>query len=251
MFYLGRAATDPARANEMRGSAFDCLDRVEAHSEDARQLAQARFIRAGFLHMQVDGSEEAIALLESIVGTTPIGTTSVLASLYEQCGRAEDAASLRDRELFSGLGEVMGSICAQLHANPPKAHADALRKAGEALVLGFGLEEHLPETALAFWAEAAAASARLEEAKEATSYLARFASLAEEAISAAKRGDRFPAGPLFERVLTSGNMADKVQPPAEMVRKGFLGMIENRSEWDLLAAKDPKVAETLDRIRKI
>lgn len=60
--------------------------------------------------MQVGGSEEAIALLESIVGATPIGTTSVLASLYEQCGRAEDAASLRDRELFSGLGEVMGSI---------------------------------------------------------------------------------------------------------------------------------------------
>lgn len=232
----------------MRGSAFDCLDRVEAHFEDARQLAQARFIRAGFLRMQVGGLEEAIALLESIVGTTPIGTASVLASLYEQCGRAEDAASLRDRELFSGLGEVMGSICAQLHANPPKAHADALRKAGDALVLGFGLEEHLPETALAFWAEAAAASARLEEA---TSHLARFASLAEEVISAAKRGDRFPADPLFERVLASGNMADKVQPPAEMVRKGFLDMIENRSEWDLLAAKDPKVAEALNRIREI
>lgn len=85
-------------------------------------------------------------------------------------------------------------------------------------MLGFGLEEHLPETALAFWAEAATASARLEEAKEAPSYLARFASLAEETIFAAKRGDRFPAGPLFERVLVSGNMADK----AEMVRKASL-----------------------------
>lgn len=250
MFYLGRAAVDPARADEMRSSAFDCLDRVEARSEDARQLARARFIRAGFLRMQDDGSEEAIALLEGIAGATPIGTTSVLASLYEQCGRTEDAASLRERELFSCLGGTMGSVCAQLHANPSKAHADALRKAGDALVLGFGMEEHLPETALAFWAEAAAASARLEEAEETASYLARFANLAERAVSAAKRGERFPAGPLFERVLAPNNMADRMHPPAEMVRRGLLAMVEGRGEWELLA-KDPEVAEALDRIRGI
>lgn len=61
MYYSGRAAVGPARADEMRGGALDCLDRVEARSGDAGQLARARFVRAGFLRMQGGGSEEAIA----------------------------------------------------------------------------------------------------------------------------------------------------------------------------------------------
>lgn len=250
MFYLGRSAADPTRADELKDNAFDCLDRVEARSEDARQLALARFIRAGFLRRQDDRLGEAIALLEGIVGATPIGTSSVLASLYEQCGRAEDAASLRERELFSSLGGVMGGICAQLLAHPSKAQADALLKAGNALVSGFELEEHLPETALTFWAGAAAASAQLEEATEAASYLARFAGLAEKVICAAEQGERFPAGPLFEHVFAPGNAADMVRPPASMVRKGLLSMVEGRGEWSLVA-QDSKVARALARIRQL
>ena len=179
LLYLQCAGLAPERMPELARRATALFERVETNADDVELVRGARMMRAVMLSMQ-DGVDEAIELMESLKSDKPLGIEMLLASMHYQKGDIEASKKLYQASMAASAMNLIACISSQLMLYAEDAaHLEALLRAGEGVLRGFGLEETNPTTALTLLARASTACLMAHDEDGAEGYLARFVALLE------------------------------------------------------------------------
>ncbi|BAK44285.1 helix-turn-helix domain-containing protein [Eggerthella sp. YY7918] len=253
MLCVQRSALDPERAPVLLAKGEELFDRVEAHADDVELVRSARMMKSTLLMARGD-LDGAIELMESLKPDKPVGIESYLATMYQMKGEVDRCLKLHQEAMVLGVINAMASVSMQLPFYVDDVlHREALLRAGDALVVGFSLEEENPMAALSFWAAAATSCIEAGEDERAAAYLGRYVERLE---SLDVESLLSHTSLLYDRVpeFTGGDMADEPMARAQLesvdLREQYRVAVLEPQPW-VERADDPRFKPLLDRVRAL
>lgn len=177
---LNRALYHPDHFAEVTEYIEGVFERIEDECDDPSRTRLARMMRATVLmnSNQADRIEECIQLLESLWAEDAVTIPSLLATAYDQAGRNDEAAALRQRIVYISGTNAANECIAQLkyHEDNPQ-RIRALSRAARDITDALQLDAISPMFSISQFARISTALKNAGEVEDALEAVERLCAL--------------------------------------------------------------------------